>query len=72
MFLYCTTNGFWGLGAEIYLTQLNPLEFINGGSLAKKFLIRLDSNKAEQEKYYYQIKRFHNDILWLKEESYNH
>ena len=54
------------------LKELNPLEFINGGSLAKKFLIRLDSNKAEQEKYYYQIKRFHNDILWLKEESYNH
>lgn len=54
------------------LNELTPMSLINGGNLAKVMLIKLESNKNLQERYYNELKNFHRDIMWLKKESSNH
>uniref|UniRef100_UPI004048F29E hypothetical protein n=1 Tax=Gelidibacter sp. TaxID=2018083 RepID=UPI004048F29E len=52
--------------------DIKPIEFFEGGNLAKKTLYRLNSHKDLQDKYFKDLTNFHKDIVWLKDESSNH
>ena len=54
------------------LKNLTPMTFFTDGNIAKSFLIRLNSDKSQQERYFNLMNKFHKDILWLKTESGNH
>lgn len=56
-----------GVNAEI-----KPIEFFDEGNLAKKYLFKLKGDNDLLKKSYKDISNFHNDILWLKEESSKH
>jgi hypothetical protein len=54
------------------LKNLTPMTFITDGNIAKSYLIKLDSDKSQQKRYFNLMNKFHEDILWLKTESGNH